>query len=253
MSKQKQRIRNSFNKAASTYDKYSFVQERVGQTLVANILKYQSYFPSIIDLGCGTAKTTQCLALACDFERLIAVDISDRLLKLAKERLSDPRINCVENDFDHLLLDASFDCIFSNMSLQWSTELEFTLGRMRNMLNKNGLFAFTLPLLGTFDELPSSTSNSFHSEETIQKLLLENHFEILEHSSQRCCLHFKTPLSALKYIKHIGANCLFSPSLKTLASKTHFANIIKSVKTANNNTILSYNIGFFIGRKSCET
>jgi malonyl-CoA O-methyltransferase len=58
----KDAIRRSFNRAASSYDRFAVLQREVESRLLERI-EFQRYAPGIIlDLGCGTGSASHSLA-----------------------------------------------------------------------------------------------------------------------------------------------------------------------------------------------
>lgn len=71
-----------------------------------------------LDFGCGAGRLTQ--ALARHFERVSGVDISERMVALAREHCRDPRVGFFQNSRPDLRLFASrsFDLVYSRITLQ---------------------------------------------------------------------------------------------------------------------------------------
>ena len=74
---------------------------------------------SALDFGCGAGRLTQ--ALARHFERVTGVDISERMVTLAREHCTDSRVSFTQNARADLKLfpDRSFDLVYSRITLQY--------------------------------------------------------------------------------------------------------------------------------------
>jgi SAM-dependent methyltransferase len=71
-----------------------------------------------LDFGCGAGRLTQ--ALARHFERVTGVDISERMVALAREHCTDGRVSFVQNARPDLKVfpSRSFDLVYSRITLQ---------------------------------------------------------------------------------------------------------------------------------------
>lgn len=240
----KNKIRRCFNRSALTYNQHSQVQQISGSKLVDHLYKYTREFESVIDLGCGSGIVTEQLAYKINYKKFYAIDIADKLIHQAKARLSSYPIYFYNADFEYLPFeDKSFDLMFSNMSLHWSTELFNTLLIINKKTLDQGWIAFTLPLCGTFSELTSSSRNNFYQLNDIYSFLILSGFEPLVSVNEKLTLHFDSWVNALKSIKATGANYVFNNVKKSLSNaeaKRNFTQI----------KCLSYQVGYFIARKN---
>src|SRR5947209_2356110 len=100
ISSHKMGIKECFNKAADTYDQHNKVNELIGMKLINSLLIHSKKFKHIIDLGCGTGTTTHSLASHFNYKNFYAIDISDKLLLKAKERLFLNPIHFDEESFE---------------------------------------------------------------------------------------------------------------------------------------------------------
>jgi malonyl-CoA O-methyltransferase len=237
------KIKKSFNQAASSYDANCQLQQYTGEKLIDLLIPYHFTTPKIVDLGCGTGIVTEKLASACQFQELHAVDFADHLLEKASARLSHTQIKIQHADFDQGPLHHNlFDIMFSNMALHWSAHFQKTLKMLTSQLNDNGIIAFTVPLMGTLKELQTHFSiNQFLHQDFINQQLIQNDCEILTNQHETILLRFDDTLSALRSIKHVGANATTSHTFTHMRGKSFLKNI--------NIGKLTYQIGYFIARK----
>jgi malonyl-CoA O-methyltransferase len=246
----KENIRRNFNKASSTYDQYGRIQKIIGEKLITFLFKYKIHANQIIDLGCGSGLITQQLAEAMPYKSFHAVDIARDLLVIAKQRLQGHQIEIYEQDFDHLDdNNALFDLIFSNMALHWSLMFKKTLLKIHKKLVKNGLFAFSIPLEGTFLELNKNSVNYFHSENTILELLSRMGFKQVHFKTDSIVENFDHFTDALNSIKKIGANTITAPAYLTLRGKAFIKKMINPESRDVHPFSLTYRIGYFIAKK----
>jgi malonyl-CoA O-methyltransferase len=234
----KNAIRDSFNKAMSTYDEYCDLQWRVGNRLLGKIEFNLNPLPTLLDLGCGTGLITERVAQKIPHQTFDAIDIADQLLLKARQRLSPLGVSVHERNFDSLNSEKKYDIIFSNLSLHWSNGFNTLLGKLRNSLSPKGTLAFTVPLLGTFSELQSlAAMNHFLEFSYVEQQLKRVGYTIKVAQSEKITLHFKTTRSTLESIKYTGTNCVFERKKPGLYGKTLLSQPIHS---------LTYVIGYFI-------
>jgi malonyl-CoA O-methyltransferase len=242
----KEKIQQSFNAAAKTYDCADTLQKKVGNELIRQI-KIELNNPVITDLGCGTGNTLEKLLAYFNCQRLYAVDFAEQLLELAKIKIKNSRVQFFLGDFEMLLFpENSIDLIFSNMALQWSLQFEKTIGLLYQQLTQKGVLAFSMPLYGTFAELKSGYKNTFFSMSYVEKILQEQSFKIISTKQEVYDFNFSSSLAALKSIKAVGANCLIETrstgSLLTPA-------VLRERFEAGKNRELTYNMGYFVAEK----
>lgn len=239
-------VKKAFNQAANQYDESCELQLNTGLTLIDLLKNYCANNNNILDAGCGTGILTKELASTFSYKKFYAIDIADKLLVHAKEKLHDFRI-CVElADYNNMQdIDALFDMIYANLSLHWSNDFDRTLTSMQNKLKKNGILAFSIPLLGTFKEIKNDCSiNTFNELSRIEKHILDAGFYIMQMNTQEINFHFDSALKALRSIKSVGANYVTEENRDISLKKMR-----KFIRLNNTSFKLSYHIGYFIVKK----
>ncbi len=246
----KNKIRLSFNRAYNTYDNCCMLQSSICEKLIIQLKQYISNASSIVDLGCGTGNSTKLLIDNFAHKKIYAVDIADKLLAKAKYKLAQYEVNILLADFERILFKShSIKLAFSNMSLQWSINFIKTLETLYRQLVDDGILAFSMPMNDTFFELKDNYRNTFYTPAEISSMLVNSGFKIIFFSDQFYKLPFELPGIALRSIKMVGANCLFSKNFNNgLASKTKLNKIFKN----EDNYSLTYHIGFFIVKKNSK-
>ena len=162
----KQRVRQSFDAAADHYDDVAVLQREIGNRILERLEIIRLAPDTILDIGAGTGVFTHALGKRYKKSRVIAYDIAPRMLQRARNR--NGRINALLNkwnnkhsflcgDAEHLpLADQSIDLIFSNVALQWCTDLEHTFAEFRRVLKPGGLLMFSTFGPDTLKELRDS-------------------------------------------------------------------------------------------------
>ncbi len=140
-----QAIRRAFNRASGHYDASAVLQVEVGTRLLQR-LDLVSIDPALIlDAGCGTGQAIRPLLRRYRGSSVIALDLSEGMLRQARKRRRWFRsASPVCADASGLpLRDGSVDLIFSNLMLQWCSDLDAVLAEFRRVLRTGGLLSFT--------------------------------------------------------------------------------------------------------------
>ena len=240
------KIKNAFNKSKASYDLHSGLQSHVGDQLIQLLLAvfHKQNLPRIIDLGCGTGTNTQKLLDKIPVRELHAIDIADDLLKIAQQRLQGKNVHVYAHAFDQpFTVDNAFDIAYSNMALHWSVSFDKTIQSLHSQLNKHGIIVFSVPLTGTLSELqPHFSVNSMAQAAEVTQILNQTGFDVLAEQSEVVTLRFPDTLAALRSLKQVGANTSHTVRDNRLSGK--------SLLRAVNIQQLTYNIGYFIARKT---
>ncbi len=237
-------VKKAFNQAADQYDASCALQLNTGLTLIDLLKNYCTNSTNILDAGCGTGIITKELAARFQYKTFYAIDIADQLLAHAKEKLNPFNIHVELADYNDLP-NVLFDMIYANLSLHWSDNFGKTLVSMHSKLNENGMLAFSMPLLGTFEEIKNDCSiNTFHELMQIEKHILDAGFNIIHMKTQEIIFAFDNALKALRSIKSVGADYVAEKN-----RNISFKKMRKFIQSNNNLFTLSYRIGYFIVKK----
>jgi malonyl-CoA O-methyltransferase len=138
-------IRKKFSKAAGSYDSYAKVQTEVAQKLAAKLPHIQKANGSlkILELGCGTGNFTALLAERYPDAKITAIDFSQEMIAIAKQKLDNSSIEflCAEGEeYLENCADEHFDLIGSNGSLQWFSDHDSSLKNIARTLKQDGIF-----------------------------------------------------------------------------------------------------------------
>lgn len=116
--------------------------------LVPTILQLSasSDFTSVIDIGCGTGFLTE--QLASKAQRIIGIDMSEEMIKFAKDQCIDVvnvefKNSTIEN-FARNIKSPLFTLAISNMSLMTALNLDVVLQSIACVLRPGGHFVFTI-------------------------------------------------------------------------------------------------------------
>jgi Methylase involved in ubiquinone/menaquinone biosynthesis len=100
----------------------------------------------VVDLCSGTGETTQALLeLMQERARLIAIDRSEAMQRVARERITDPRVRwvqCAAESIDHQVQD-QVDAVVCNSAI-WQTDMPTTFVGVHRVLANGGRFVFNI-------------------------------------------------------------------------------------------------------------
>ncbi|OGS21500.1 MAG: hypothetical protein A3J83_05815 [Elusimicrobia bacterium RIFOXYA2_FULL_40_6] len=214
----KQKVRQHFSSIATVYDKFASPQKKWGDKLISSITP-QPEAEVVLDIGMGTGN--QALELSKIFKnaKIYGCDFSTSMVECAKNKIKKEKLTnfvFAESDFENMpYKDNYFDVAFSNMSLQWSSNLKTALKEAIRVIKKDGNFYFTIPGKNTLQEIKKlfeensikwDATHNFTDKKTLTSLLKELGCENPEIEVSEEKLSFKDFLSFINWLKLTGAN-----------------------------------------------
>ncbi len=210
----KRRIKQSFAKAANTYDGVAALQRQVGRELLDSV-DIKQCTGVLVDLGCGTGFLTSELVTSANHQQLIALDIAYAMLKTTQGKLNS------KDGIDYVCADAEFlpfvsqgvDHLFSNLALQWCDNLTAVLLDIKRVLKPEGQLVFSTFGPKTLQELKTAWAtvdnynhvNDFYSQAQIQQFLKQSGFTDIQIVSHSYVSYYPTVRSLMQELKGLGA------------------------------------------------
>lgn len=204
----KARIRQSFERAASTYDSAATVQRDICAQLLASLPAGLTPI-RLLDAGCGTGHALSLLKNRFPTAAALALDFSPAMLQRVI-----PAAGRLAGDLEHLpLADASIDLYWSSLAVQWC-ELPRVLAEARRVLRANGQLALASLGPATFHELRHAFAGvdsyrhtlSFHTPAEIAGMARSAAFAAVDVQQTMTTAHYPDFKALLKAVKAIGAN-----------------------------------------------
>ncbi|QIV94650.1 biotin synthase [Allofrancisella frigidaquae] len=228
---------------ANEYSNNATVQNLVRKQLLNISLEFVNTPVNNI-LCLGMRSTSELLELNNMFQPN-TLDIVDLALpNLSNSQVyKDKNINLFELNFDQdlHLLTKNYDLIFSNMSFQWSNNLNNLISNLKRKLNNKSLLTFTTLLSGNFHEISNILRvNKMLSKDTTIKIIKDNKLECLYNKSFYLTLRFENFKKLTTHLKNTGVNT-YTGSLNKVSFST-----IKNLYKQSNDCKLTYHIGLFI-------
>ena len=239
----KEQVRDSFNKAADTYDGVAVLQQEVCQRLLERLDYIKAKPQMILDLGAGTGQATLGLASQYPDACIVAMDLAEQMLHKNKEKVlsqqgmvqkvkrlfnAGQRHQFVCADAEQLpFADASIDLIFSSLTIQWCLDLTTLFNEFRRVLKPGGLLMFTTLGTDTLHELRASWTavsdkthvNEFVDMQVIGDVLYNAQVENPVMDNDKIVINYQSVKQILVELKAVGAHNQNSGREKALTGK----------------------------------
>ncbi|MEG4349374.1 class I SAM-dependent methyltransferase [Microcoleus sp. LAD1_D3] len=95
---------------------------------------------AVLDIGCGSGILA--FELAQYYDNVVAVDLSAKMLDIARQKRSAPNIEYLQMDASQLALDRKFDLIVSAATFHHLPNLPAALAAIKKLLNPHGKIVF---------------------------------------------------------------------------------------------------------------
>ncbi|MEG4073627.1 methyltransferase domain-containing protein [Microcoleus sp. Pol14C2] len=95
---------------------------------------------AVLDIGCGSGILA--FELAQYYDNVVAVDLSAKMLDIARQKRSAPNIEYIQMDASQLALDRKFDLIVSATTFHHLPNLPASLAAIKKLLNPHGKIVF---------------------------------------------------------------------------------------------------------------
>ena len=124
----KRQVRNAFSRSAVDYDQVAVLQREIGDRMLERLDYIKAQPAVVLDAGSGTGHCSGGLLNRYKDAKVISLDFALPMLQKARKQgrwLRRP--GCLCADIEQLpLANESVDMIFSNVAIQWCTDLQQT-------------------------------------------------------------------------------------------------------------------------------
>ncbi len=201
-------VARAFGRAAGYYEQYAELQRRCGDILLA--LAPPAADGDLLDAGCGTGWYSRLWRERG--QHVVALDLSPQMLRQA--RSLDAASLYLVGDIDALpLASQSVDRVWSNLAVQWSSDLRTALQQFARVLRPEGVMLFSTLLAGSLQDVHDAWQ-PLGGSERVNRFLSEKQVRAagaglnLRFVRQMLVMHFPSALSAMRSLKGIGATHL---------------------------------------------
>lgn len=245
----KQAVAQAFGRAAPHYEQHAELQRQSGDALLA--LATAGFGPHILDAGCGTGWYSRYWR---DRGRILtALDLSASMLDAARQQHSAQHY--LLGDIDHLpLTDNSVDGVWSNLAVQWSSDLRLALQQFLRVTRAGGSVLFSTLLDGSLHEVHHAWAQ-LDGRTHANRFLSESQFSVatlglpLSCQQQVITLHFPSALSAMRSLKGIGATHLHDGRGSSVVTRKQLAQLEQHWPQDAQGYRLSYHLMFGVLNK----
>lgn len=198
----------AFGRAAVHYDKHAAFQRESGERLLRILGDGQ--YATVLDAGCGTGYFSRYWQQrgSC----VTALDLSDAMLRTAEaNQVAD---HFQQGDIENLpLASESVDLVWSNLAVQWCSQLSRGISELWRVTRPGGRIAFSTLLAGSLHELHHAwrgVDNARHANTflPVDAVLAACAPFALQWRQSPVTELFADPLSAMQSLKGIGATHL---------------------------------------------
>ncbi|MCC7550623.1 MAG: class I SAM-dependent methyltransferase [Methanobacterium sp.] len=148
---------------ANNYDKSEEPFRKIHITNLKKTKKYLNKGDTVLDLGCGTG--TQALEIAGDVKEVHGIDISSKMIEIAKRKaqyLKTPNVYFTQTTiFDERIKRGSFDVILAFNVLHYLEDTQEVMQRINELLKPGGLFISSTECMGEEEKKKFSRFLSF--------------------------------------------------------------------------------------------
>lgn len=213
-------IRAAFEASANRYDKVAFLQREVGSRLLERLQLLKQEPKSILDVGSGTGFCSEALAKCYKHAHIVSLDLAESMLHHTRNRFTRwqrfrRRPGFVCGDAEQLpFADASFDMIFSNLTVQWCSDLEQTFSEFRRVLKPGGVLFYTTLGPDTLKELRASWAdvddrvhvNTFLDMHDVGDAMLHSRLAEPVLDTEHLTLTYRKSMQLMRDLKALGAH-----------------------------------------------
>lgn len=232
-------IRAAFDSAAKEYDKHAVLQRTVLAHLMERLELIRLNGDTLLDLGAGTGGGGKLLRKRFKKATIIAADISHGMLLHSANRgiLSGRKHYRVCTDA-HLLpfTDSLFELVFTNLMLQWSSDVDRVFGEIRRVLRPGGLVVFSSFAPATLQELRQSWNrvddrihvNAFYDVHDLGDALVRAGLSEAVLDTENIVVQYARCRDLLMDLKKIGAGNRVHGRRRTLTGKQRFRDMMNA-------------------------
>ena len=255
----KLRVKYSFNKNASTYEKYAHVQKEVARILFSFSKDVGVEISGmVLDIGSGAGEIGQVIYSSIDDAYkvdLIQLDLSYNMCLLSAKNVGNAFLN-MNGDMDYIpIKNNSIDCVISSMVFHWASDLDNVINEAVRVVKPGGYVVFSMVLDGTLKELITvlhqDSVKRFFTFQEIESILSRNESIYVVSSSEKILTSMYTDVyDILIEIKKTGVGIVDNAVDLIKAGLKNIDASYKRNFSIDGKIPVSWNIGYFIFKRN---
>lgn len=203
-------IKKSFSKAASTYDEFSGFQRLAAREVMKRLSAAGPLHSPVLDIGCGTGFLFELIKSSFPEARVYGSDIALPMLLKTREKAGHSS-GLAASDCEALAFrNEAFAVAASSLTYQWAQELSAAFSEAFRVLKRGGIFIFSTLGPETLKELkecyPGYQGIGFRDSYYIKRRLDEAGFARASIESSIIRMRYDSFMDLLRTLKHIGAS-----------------------------------------------
>lgn len=230
----KRDVQRAFDRAAASYDAAAVLQHEVCRRM-AERLAFMKHEPQcVLDAGCGTGNAFPLLRERYPKARIVALDLAPAMLRATRARVPRwksffaPPLGVVCGDIEALpLASGSVGLAWSNLALQWVSDLPRTFAGLYRVLAPGGLLMFSTFGPDTLKELRAAYAqvdghahvNRFADLHDIGDMLVKAGYADPVMDMEPFTLTYADVPALMRDLKAIGANTVTEGRAQGLMSR----------------------------------
>jgi malonyl-CoA O-methyltransferase len=242
----KRQMRRAFERAAPGYDAAAALQREVCARMLERLSLVRIAPRAILDAGSGTGNALRGLSRRYPRARIIELDLSHSMLRVARDRQPWWRLllpgerSQVCGDIERLpLAPGSIDLVWSNLTLQWSTDLGRSLSECFRVLAPEGLLMFSSFGPDTLKELRLAFAHSdsgvhvnrFVDMHDVGDLLVHGGFSDPVMDAETFTLTYGEVADLMRELKALGAHNVNAGRTRGLSGRRLFSRLCEQYET----------------------
>lgn len=144
-----------WNLISSKYAASTISDRSAYETKMAKLKTYLAPEMSVLDIGCATG--TQCGDIANNVRQVTGIDISDKLLAIARNRMAERGLDNIEflqtSVFHKSMQAGDFDVVMAFFVLHFFKDIDAVFKRVHELLKPGGIFVSETACLGHKNKL----------------------------------------------------------------------------------------------------
>lgn len=130
-------VKKAYDNWSKQYDSNTNITRDLEAQALRTVLS-EIKFDSCLEIGCGTGKNTEWLATRA--KEIIAVDLSNEMLAIAKEKIKADHVQFRQADIlqDWNFISSKYDLVSFSLVLEHIEDLDLIFNKVSKVLNKGG-------------------------------------------------------------------------------------------------------------------